>query len=71
MTMMELLDTGKVVNLPSLMIQHIARVVDTSKPKHAFPFGFMLTDLFDKLNIFMPKLKFGYHNDVLYTITLR
>nr|XP_033513699.1 uncharacterized protein LOC117278344 [Nicotiana tomentosiformis] len=34
MAMMEILDTGRPINLPSLMIQYMERAGDTSKPKH-------------------------------------
>lgn len=71
MAVIELLDNGQPINLPSLIIQHMARAVDTSKPKHAMPYGFMLTKLFDKLNIALPELKFGNNNDVLDVVTLK
>ncbi|XP_070036894.1 uncharacterized protein [Nicotiana tomentosiformis] len=71
MTMMELIDIRRAINLPSLMIQHMARIADTSTPKHAMPYCFMLTGLFDKLNIPLPEPKFGNHNDVLDVLPSR
>ncbi|XP_070031774.1 uncharacterized protein [Nicotiana tomentosiformis] len=54
-----------------LEMMHMSRDADTSKPKHAMPYGFMLTKLFDKLNIALPELKFGNHNDVMDVVTLK
>lgn len=71
MVTMELLDIGRESNLPSLIIQHMERFVDTTKPKHAMPYGFTLTELFDMLNISLPKLNFGNHNDVLDVVMLK
>nr|XP_016435180.1 PREDICTED: nucleolin-like [Nicotiana tabacum] len=41
MEVMELLNTGRPINLPSLMIQHMARAANASKPKHDMPYGFI------------------------------
>lgn len=40
MAMMELLDREAEVNLPSLMIQYIERVVDPKQRPHSLPYGF-------------------------------
>nr|XP_009598774.1 uncharacterized protein DDB_G0290685-like [Nicotiana tomentosiformis] len=40
MVVMELLDTGRPINIPSLMIQHMARAADTSKPQACYALWF-------------------------------
>lgn len=45
--LMESLDTNQRVNLPELMIKHMARVVDPERSAHGLSYGFLLTQLFE------------------------
>lgn len=51
------------------MIQHMPRIADTWKPKHAILYEFMLIELFDKLNITFHDLKFGNQKNTVYSHT--
>lgn len=43
MTYMDLLEMEDKINLPRLMINHIARVIDMSKSEHSIPYGIFLS----------------------------
>ena len=46
----DLLDRFEKINLPALMISHIARIANTSKD-HDMGYGFLLTSVFEELGI--------------------
>jgi len=49
-----LLDRGEKINLPAIIISHIARIANTSK-NHDMGYGFLLTSLFGELGIPLQK----------------
>ncbi|GAB2301670.1 hypothetical protein Dimus_038149 [Dionaea muscipula] len=68
LTVMHLLDTEQSINLPSIMIQHIGRVI--SMHSHALPYGYLLTMVFKHFKVPLGKgepfrqkdqLDFGLH----------
>ena len=50
----DLLDRGEKINLPTIMISHIARIANTSKD-HDMGYGFLLTLVFGELGIPLQK----------------
>ena len=50
----DLLDRGEQINLPAIMISHIARIANTSK-SHDIGYGFLLTSGFETLGIPLQK----------------
>ena len=50
----DLLDQGEQINLPAIMISHIARIANTSK-SHDIGYGFLLTSIFETLGIPLQK----------------
>jgi len=50
----DLLDRGEKINLPTIMISHIARIANTSKD-HDMGYGFLLTSVFEELGIPLQK----------------
>ena len=46
----DLMDRGKQLNLPALMIKHIARIVNTTRA-HDLRCGFLLTRVFDHFGV--------------------
>ena len=54
MCFIDLLDCGEKINLPAIMISHIARIANTSKG-HDVGYGFLLTSVFEELVIPLQK----------------
>ncbi|WMV58621.1 hypothetical protein MTR67_052006 [Solanum verrucosum] len=50
-TLMELLDTKVLIDLPSLIISHMHRVLNQDKNGHALPYGFWMASIFEAFNI--------------------
>jgi len=50
----DLLDHCEKINLPAIMISHVARIANTSKD-HDMGYGFLLTSVFDELGIPLQK----------------
>lgn len=67
--LVDLLDTGSQINLPALMISHIARIANTSKD-HDLGYGFLLCLVFEKLGIVLQKKVLAQVNDEIGTCTL-
>ena len=53
-----MMDRDKSINFPSIMISYIARIANTSKD-HNMRYGFLLTSVFEKLEIPLQK-KVGF-----------
>uniref|UniRef100_M1BEE9 Uncharacterized protein n=2 Tax=Solanum tuberosum TaxID=4113 RepID=M1BEE9_SOLTU len=51
LTLMELLDTEVPINLPSLIINHMHRVLNQDKNGHAFPYGFWMASIFESFDV--------------------
>lgn len=60
--LVDLLDTGSQINLPALMISHIARIANTSKD-HDLGYGFLLCFVFEKLGVVLMKKVLAQVND--------
>ena len=54
MYLTDLLDYGKPINLPTIMISHIGRIANTSR-SHDLGYGFLLTSVFEALGIPLQK----------------
>jgi len=52
--LIDLLDREEQINLPALMIRHIARMANTSK-EHDLGYGFLLTQVFEFFEIGLPQ----------------
>lgn len=46
LTLMEMLDTDVLINLPSLILKHMQCVLIQDKNEHALPYGFWLSQIF-------------------------
>ena len=67
--LVDLLDTGSQINLPALMISHIARIANTSKDRD-LGYGFLLCFVFEKLGVVLQKKVLAQVNDEIGTRTL-
>jgi len=54
MCLTDLLDRGEKINLPAIMIHHIACIANTSKD-HNMGYGFLLTSVFEQSRITLQK----------------
>jgi len=52
--LIDLLDREEQINLPALMIRHIARMANTSR-EHDLGYGFLLTQVFEFFEIELPQ----------------
>jgi len=60
----DLLDRFEKINLPALMISHIARIANTSKD-HDMGYGFLLTSVFEELGIpWQKKVGFRVNDEI-------
>jgi len=50
----DLMDRGKQINLPAIMIRHISRIANTSR-EHDLGYGFLLTLAFEHFGISLQK----------------
>jgi len=50
----DLLDRGEQINLPAIMIRHIARIVNTTR-EHNLEYGFLLTLFFEHFGVVLQK----------------
>ena len=67
--LVDLLDTGSQINLPALMISHIARIANTSKD-HDLGYGLLLCLVLEKLGVVLQKKVLAQVNDEIGTCTL-
>ena len=67
--LIDLLDTGSQINLPALMISHIARIANTSKD-HDLGYGLLLCLVLEKLGVVLQKKVLAQVNDEIGTCTL-
>ncbi|KAH0773665.1 hypothetical protein KY290_010802 [Solanum tuberosum] len=51
LTLMELLDTEVLIDLPSLIISHMHRVLNQNKNRHALPYGFWMASIFEAFDV--------------------
>lgn len=69
MCLVDLLDSGSQINLPTLMISHISRMANTVK-EHDLGYGFLLCLVFEKLGVVLQKRVLAQVNDEIGTRTL-
>lgn len=67
--LVDLLDTGSQINLPSLMISHIGRMAYTARD-HDIGYGFLLSLVFEKLGVCLQKRVPAQTNDEIGKRTL-
>lgn len=70
LAVVEVLDTNMLLNLPSLMIMHMARIANPSKRNHALPYGFFLTQVFAHFKVPLGEGKKGTKNEIFDKSTL-
>ncbi|KAH0773732.1 hypothetical protein KY290_010869 [Solanum tuberosum] len=51
LTLMELLDSEVPIDLPTLIIKHMHRVLHQDENGHALPYGFWMTPIFEAFNV--------------------
>jgi len=52
--LIDLMDRGEQINLPTIMIHHISRITNTSR-EHNLGYGFLLTLMFEHFGISLQK----------------
>lgn len=57
MVVIEVLDKNRLLNLPSLMIKHMAKAVNPYKGTHALPYGFLLSLVFAHYKFYLEEGK--------------
>ncbi|MCD7461776.1 hypothetical protein HAX54_047094 [Datura stramonium] len=65
MALVELLDGGIQINCPSLMISHLTKMVMKKKQNHSLPYGFFLTEVFEKFGVPIPVFEPYSHYDAI------
>lgn len=68
---MEVLEYNRPINIPSLMLNYMARVSDQEQGTHALLYGFLLTRVFEHFKVPLRGPKTGKKKDFLDEETLK